>query len=98
MRSFPPPTEYGSWDVLPDDPADVDLDLTSDEVKDALERRETLKLDWYAYRTYPHGIWSQDVIDRNSESAEAWRNWVLRRSWEGITHINGCLLRWSRAM
>ncbi|WP_211481298.1 hypothetical protein [Actinopolyspora xinjiangensis] len=96
MRPFPTPAEYGKWDVLPADPPDSELDLTNEDVKHALERRETLKMDWHADWHYPHGVWRPDTIEQHPELAEAWRNWFLRRSWEGIAFINGCLVRWSQ--
>ena len=55
-----------------------------------------LKAQWAQYWHYPHGSWRGEEIAAHSEHAEAWRNWLLRRSWEAIASLNGCLLRWSR--
>lgn len=96
MRPFPSSFEYGKWDTLPADPPEHELDLANEDVLDALKRRERLKADWYADLNYPHGVWSQESIDQNPDLAEAWRNWFLRRSWQGIKFINGCLRIWSQ--
>lgn len=89
-------SEFGNWDVLPEDPPEDRLDLTDPAVKDMLERRGRLVEQWQAYYAYPHGVWRDRAIQAYPKQAEAWRNWFLRRSWEGISLINGSLGRYAR--
>lgn len=93
MRPFPAATEYGSWDKLPTGPAEEELDLSNPDVKDALARRELLINQWSDYRNYPNGHWREEAIRHSPDHAEAWRNWLTRRSWEGVNQINGFLRR-----
>ncbi|WP_175530002.1 hypothetical protein [Actinopolyspora lacussalsi] len=95
MRPFPTPAEYGKWDVLPEDPPESELDLSNEDVTDALVRRERLKDEWRGYWHYPHGEHDPATAGETPETAEAWRNWLLRRSYQGIAFINGCVVRWS---
>lgn len=97
MRPFPSPSDYGSWDELPECPAEAELDLSNPDVKDALQRREVLIALWREYHDYPHGTWREELIDAHPEHAAAWRNWLLRRAWEGVNFINGSVRRWSTA-
>jgi hypothetical protein len=94
-RPMPPRSQWGSWDVLPEDTPATELDLTNPDVKDGLERRERLKQQWSEFYTYPHGVWREDDIERDPDEAEAWRNWLLRRAWESIAITNGSLRAWS---
>lgn len=96
MRSLPRPADYGAWDALPVDPPRSELDLSQQDVQEGIERRELLKAQWAQYWHYPHGTWRAEAIAARPEHAEAWRNWFLRRSWEAIASLNGCLVRWSR--
>lgn len=93
MRPLPSPADYGKWDALPTGPAEHELDTSSPDVRDGLARRGILIEQWHAYRNYPHGFWREDAIRRSPDQAEAWRNWLLRRSWEAISQINGSLRR-----
>ena len=96
MRSLPRPADYGAWDALPVDPPQSELDLSQQDVQEGIERREVLKAQWARYWHYPHGTWRAEAIAAHPEHAEAWRNWFLRRSWEAIVSLNGCLVRWFR--
>lgn len=96
MRPLPRPAEYGAWDALPTDPRESELDLAQQDVQEGIERREVLKTQWAQYWHYPRCTWRTEAITAHPEQAEAWRNWFLRRSWEAIASLNGCLVRWSR--
>lgn len=95
MRPFPAPRDFGAWDKLPEFPTEDELDLSNPDVKDALERRDLLVEEWQQYLTYPHGVWREDCIADFPHFAEQWRNWLLRRAWEGIAFINANARRWS---
>ena len=97
MRPLPSPSECGSWDQLPACPDESELDLSRPDLKDALQRRDRLIDEWWGYVDYPHGVWVAENIAQNPDQAQAWRNWLLRRAWEGIQFINGNLRRWSNA-
>ncbi|WP_019853077.1 hypothetical protein [Actinopolyspora mortivallis] len=96
LRPFPAESDFGKWDVLPADPAEEEIDHSHPDVVDALQRRERLKENWRADLEYPQGVWNDEAIEAHPWWAEAWRNWLLRRSHEGISHINGCIRRWSQ--
>lgn len=91
MRPLPSTSEYGKWDALPTGPGYDELDTNYPDIQDGLARREILTSQWHAFRNYPHGYWREATIRANPEQAEAWRNWLLRRSWEAINQINGSL-------
>lgn len=97
MRPFPAPSEYGSWDTLPGCPAEDEFDSSNPDVKDGLQRRDLLIEEWRGFLNYPHGVWSEENIAQNSGDAEAWRNWLVRRSWEGVSFINGSMRRSQKA-
>lgn len=97
MRPFPSPSEYGSWDALPEFSTEADLDLSNPDVQDGLARRDLLIEEWRGFLNYPHGVWSEENIAQNPGDAEAWRNWLVRRSWEGVNFINGSLRRSQKA-
>ncbi len=96
MRPLPRPADYGAWDELPVDPQESELDLSHQDVQEGIKRRDVLKTQWAQYWRYPHGTWRTEAIAAYPEQAEAWRNWFLRRSWEAIAYLNGCLAHWSR--
>lgn len=93
MRPFPPRSAYGGWDKLPDGPDESTVDTTNPHLQDTLKRRALLMEQWRGFYTYPRDVWSDQAIDKNPDYAEAWRNWFLRRSWEGISLLNGILRR-----
>ncbi|PRW62177.1 hypothetical protein [Actinopolyspora mortivallis] len=96
LRPFPAESDFGRWDVLPADPTEDEIDHENPDVVDALRRREHLTENWRADLDYPTGIWREEVIEAHPRLAKAWRNWLLRRSYEGISFINGCIRRWSQ--
>ncbi|WP_116048633.1 hypothetical protein [Amycolatopsis palatopharyngis] len=79
MRNLPEPAQYGRWDDLPELPDVSTLDSTDPVVADLLERREGLAEEWRGYLDYPNG--------------EGWRNWLLRRAYEGVQMLDGQLRR-----
>lgn len=87
MRPLPSPSEYGSWDQLPTFPAEDEFDPDNPDVQDRLERRARLVEEWRGFVNYPSEAWA------DADQAAAWRNWFLRRAWEGISFINGNLRR-----
>lgn len=95
MRSLPRPADYGAWDALPVDPPRSELDLSQQDVQ---ENRAARGVEGTVgpVLALPHGTWRAEAIAARPEHAEAWRNWFLRRSWEAIASLNGCLVRWSR--
>ena len=96
MRSMPDVSEYGRWGVLPDDPSQRELDLDDPRVADALNRRTLLKRAHRAQLSYPEGFWVRPPQNpAQAEVAQMWRNMLLRRSWEGVAYINGCVRQWS---
>ncbi|WP_092601430.1 hypothetical protein [Actinopolyspora xinjiangensis] len=95
IRPFLTESDFGKWDVLPGDPAEEEIDYSNPDVVDALRRRERLKENWRADLDYPKGVWRDEIIEAHPWWAEAWRNWFLRRSCEGISFINGCIRGWS---
>ncbi|WP_438387044.1 hypothetical protein [Actinopolyspora saharensis] len=96
LRPFPASSEFGKWDALPADPSDDEVDYDNADVVDALRRRELLKEQWRADLDYPEGVWRPEQIEAHPQWAEAWRNWFLRRSWQGIAFANACTRAWSR--
>lgn len=84
MRNLPEPAQYGRWDDLPDLPDVSSLDPDDPVVADLLERRHYLAENWRGYLDYPHG--------------EAWRNWLLRRSHEGVQMLDGELRHLAKAI
>ena len=92
LRPLSRPAEYGAWYALPVDPPQSELNLSQRDVQEGIQGREVLKAQYWHY---PHRTWRAEAIAAHPEHAEAWRNWLLRRSWEAIASLNGCLTRWS---
>ncbi len=94
LRPMPSPAEFGMWDTLPEDPPEHLLDLSDEDVKDTIRRRDILKQEWRGYLNYPHGFWPDASIERDTiGQGEAWRNWLLRRAWDAVATLNAHLRR-----